>query len=772
MFQAITPIFSNGFVTNRVGLDERMMTRYENILTNVTSLRRDFLKSLMDPRRDVDNECGYPKSTQYQADNYQELFDREPIANRTVSLFPKESWQVQPTVYEDEDSENATPFEQAWDDLAKSLMNDSKYQDEAGNPIWEYLLRADVLSGIGSFGVILLGVDDNNGGDLTLPLEGVDTFQEEQGNEEGTQQGTRYAQFGYSPSGMRMDKNPVFSVNAKPPIVGADSEQDPTDEQPDDRSPDSLFADEINDPNQEDQPDDGDAGSSSETGSKGKRKLLYLRVYSESLVKVIQFEQRECPRKGYPLLYQITLTDPKLNSAGIGQDNRTLNVHWTRVIHVADTWMNPTNSEIFASPRMQACLNRILDLRKVYGAGAEGYWKQAFATLVLQTLPELGGDPNTDLTVIRNVVENFENGLQRSLILNGFEAKTLPPQVTDPTPFVQTIIEAICIYLGCPVRVFKGSERGELASSQDDSSWNDRIRARQQNYVTPKIIIPFIDRLIAAGILPEPKGGNDPEQGTVDQSQGQGDSDNPFAQDEPADKETTQDTVLNRHWRRRLSSRQMTWNAPPPAFLNKGKIPTDDQDQVEEPVDPNDPSMTDPTDPNAVKPKKKKGGYSVEWPDLDSQTDKEKADVFNVKMQGLSAYITGGIEALVPPLELFTKFLDMDEEEAAALIESGASHQEGMMQDQQSMMDDHGYVPAPPDGMIDPEQQDTENDIEMAKAENPAGVQQGGPPPFGGAPGGKPGKNPNLLTKGPLPVKPKPAPMVNEEEIIDLVLAN
>ena len=41
------------------------------------------------------------------------------------------------------------------------------------------------------------------------------------------------------------------------------------------------------------------------------------------------------------------------------------------------------------------------------------------------------------------------------------------------TPFIEVHLQAICIKIPCPKRVFMGSERGELASAQDDSQWND-----------------------------------------------------------------------------------------------------------------------------------------------------------------------------------------------------------------------------------------------------------------------------------------------------------
>jgi hypothetical protein len=50
-------------------------------------------------------------------------------------------------------------------------------------------------------------------------------------------------------------------------------------------------------------------------------------------------------------------------------------------------------------------------------------------------------------------------------------------------------------------------ERGELASSQDDAAWNDRLKQRQLGVITPRIIIPVVDRLISLRVLPRPAKG-------------------------------------------------------------------------------------------------------------------------------------------------------------------------------------------------------------------------------------------------------------------------
>ena len=185
----------------------------------------------------------------------------------------------------------------------------------------------------------------------------------------------------------------------------------------------------------------------------------------------------------------------------------TKQVHWTRIVHIAD---DKNSSEIFAVPRQRPVWNRLLDIRKLYGGSAEMYWKGAFMGLSIESHPVLGGDiPAMEdpafIKSLKQEIEAYQNSLQRNLLTTGMSVKTLAPQVKDPTPQIDAQIKAICIQKGIPKRIFEGSERGELASSQDSRAWHSRLKKRQNDYVTPGIVVPFTDRLILLGVLPQPK---------------------------------------------------------------------------------------------------------------------------------------------------------------------------------------------------------------------------------------------------------------------------
>lgn len=234
------------------------------------------------------------------------------------------------------------------------------------------------------------------------------------------------------------------------------------------------------------------------------RKLLFLRVFPETLATVaVRNDNQSSVRFGMPEAYKLTFVDTSAPiTPSVIESSQTKDVHWTRVIHAAD---NLGASELIGVPAMRPVMNRILDSVKLYGGSAEMFWRGAFPGYSIETHPSLGGDVEVDEDAVTEQMENFTNSLQRYLAISGAHVNSLSPVVADPSAHLEAIITAICIVLEIPKRVFMGSERGELASSEDKDSWNERKAARQVNYLTPRIVVPTIDRFIQLGVLPEPK---------------------------------------------------------------------------------------------------------------------------------------------------------------------------------------------------------------------------------------------------------------------------
>lgn len=626
----------------------RLAGMMNGVVTNALSMSRAALAQRgTDPRRDVYKECGYPSTRDLSPQEYQDLYDREPVANRVCEVMPKESWQVQPMIYELADADEPTEFEAAWDRLGKTLRGEqSWYKDEQGSPVFEALLRADIQSGIGSFGVLLLGLDD--GAPLGMPVGGG-------------------AMVNNAWSGGPME-HPVLVENYVDPKTKAP----PTAEQL--LGTDAQYVGVR-------------FGPDSPPKRKKNLKLTFLRTFPESLVQIVQFEANlNSPRFGMPVRYAIQLNDPRDNHGGIGLPMATVYVHWSRVIHFAD---NLGSSEVFGVPRMRPVLNPVLDIQKVRGGSAEMYWLGAFPGLHLSTHPQLGGDVIIDQSAVRDTLEQWQNGLQRYGVWSGMAPQMLAPTVVDPTSQIQAQIESICIQLGIPIRVFKGSERGELASSQDDNAWNDRIKLRQNNYTTPRVLVPFVDRLIALGVLPEP---TETDAETEE-----------LAASGKVATEVDEEGAL-----KVAAGKQAPPEKKPP--FGKGKSEAADARRKE---------LTKNLRARGLLLEERRGrtmivnaetgedvgevseaGYSIEWPDVTSQSKAEKAAVLLQRTQAYAAYVSGGLEAIIPPVEYMTRFDDMDEDDALAMAEAGAelaAQRAEEEMEQQAQMIEKGLAPDPTD---------------------------------------------------------------------------
>ncbi len=240
------------------------------------------------------------------------------------------------------------------------------------------------------------------------------------------------------------------------------------------------------------------------TEVRGNAQILYYRVFGEGSVSIMEFEDdRTNPRYGQPRYYTLTFQEHPSSTETTAQNHR---VHWSRVIHLAD---NRIESEIFGAPRMEAVYNRLLDLRKVTGGSAEMFWKGGFPGLSFEVDPKHGDFSEEERKALREEVREYAEGLQRYLTTVGVSVKSLLPQVVDPTNHTRNLLMLIAMNKAIPMQTFMGSQQGQLDSPQDTITWRERIALRKERYITPYIIRPVIDRLIQAGVLPEPSPQND-----------------------------------------------------------------------------------------------------------------------------------------------------------------------------------------------------------------------------------------------------------------------
>src|SRR5690606_19790472 len=85
---------------------------------------------------------------------YRARFKRNGVARRIVRAFPAATWRGGCELIENEDPDTQTPFEAAFLDLSTRLK------------LFSALQQADILAGLGEFGVLMIGAP----GEWSTPL--------------------------------------------------------------------------------------------------------------------------------------------------------------------------------------------------------------------------------------------------------------------------------------------------------------------------------------------------------------------------------------------------------------------------------------------------------------------------------------------------------------------------------------------------------------------------------------------------------------------------
>ena len=337
--------------------------------------------------RDIYRALGYKETLEF--DDYLARYVRQDIAKAVIDRPVKSTWQGALELVESNVTEE-TQFEKEWRKLNRRLGLKTR------------LSRLDRLTGIGRYGVFVLGLND---------LSGIADFQ-------------------------------------RPVKKGA------------------------------------------------KYELMYVRPFGEKTAKISLFEtDPKNPRYGLPDIYEVEVGDVSTKAS------KVVRVHHSRVIHVTN---DPLESEVYGTPILESIFNRLMDVEKLVGGDAEMFWRGA--------RPGFHGklDPEYQLTEeakddFKDQIDEYEHNLRRFIINEGIDFEAMAQQIADPSSHFQVQLQCISAETGIPLRILTGSERGELASSEDRSEWLSYVQTRREEHAEPCILRPFIDRLVELNILPKPK---------------------------------------------------------------------------------------------------------------------------------------------------------------------------------------------------------------------------------------------------------------------------
>ena len=229
----------------------------------------------------------------------------------------------------------------------------------------------------------------------------------------------------------------------------------------------------------------------------GWEDILYLAPFDEQNAKIQDYDtDPTSERYGLPLTYKVQ-SGGYTDSEGSVMETKSFLVHHSRVIHVCE---NNLDNEIFGIPRLQPIWNRIVDLEKVMGGSAELFWLNGRGGLQINATEET---QPADVDSLKTQMDEYTGNVRRVLATKATDVNVIEHSVPSPKDQVAVLLDIIAGAVGIPQRILIGSERGELASSQDSDEWIQRVSERQRNFCEPRILTPFVDLCQRQGLLPE-----------------------------------------------------------------------------------------------------------------------------------------------------------------------------------------------------------------------------------------------------------------------------
>lgn len=253
--------------------------------------------------------------------------------------------------------------------------------------------------------------------------------------------------------------------------------------------------------------DDGKQLNQPLQGRFSERQLVDVRPVIEGQLTPNSYDENPASiRYGQPVTYQF-------NEQNLGDKNqhsgRSIEIHYTRIIIWAE---GADDGTIYGTPVLEPIFNSLITLERLIGAGGTGYWKAARQSLNLNVNPEANlqqlaaalGVSMEDLPdAIDEQVEAFNKGFDKSLMLQGIDAKAFDFKVQNPQEFFNIALNDVAAGAQMPATILIGQQTGRLASDEDQSQWAQSCESRRENFLTPAIK-KVVQRFVELGFVANP----------------------------------------------------------------------------------------------------------------------------------------------------------------------------------------------------------------------------------------------------------------------------
>lgn len=248
----------------------------------------------------------------------------------------------------------------------------------------------------------------------------------------------------------------------------------------------------VKDGKSPDQPLEGTLGGSSQ--------LVEMMPLYESQLEVVESDTNpQSETYGDPVILQYSQS---VAGSRNEESKQTLNIHASRIVFAAE---GADDGWIYGIPALEPIFNSLMDLRKVIGGGAEGFYKNASQSIVFNLT-----DPSKMTSATADKLEKFneqyddftKNRMRRSFWTPGMETQTLDSSLVNPKEFAMAALNDVAAGCDIPATILIGQQTGRLASTEDGRQFLSVQMSRRKNVCTP-MLMSVLQWMMRWGILPK-----------------------------------------------------------------------------------------------------------------------------------------------------------------------------------------------------------------------------------------------------------------------------
>jgi len=234
-----------------------------------------------------------------------------------------------------------------------------------------------------------------------------------------------------------------------------------------------------------------------ETKGSGEGFLVAMTPLYEGQLKVLTTETNPASENyGLPTMYQFIGNGPGGRSEyGSG----VFSIHPSRIVIAAE---GADNGGIYGIPALEAAYNSLMDLRKIIGAGGEGFYKNAAQSVIFQL--EDAASAKQNATLLEKFNDNYDafskNRMRRGLWTPGLRPTVLESSLANPKDFFASALNDVAAAAQIPATILIGQQTGRLASSEDSRHFLAMVNSRRENFQSD-LIGALIDWLMQYGVI-------------------------------------------------------------------------------------------------------------------------------------------------------------------------------------------------------------------------------------------------------------------------------